>query len=200
MNQTAEELLPWYRQVWFWMVVGPLLFIIVMCFITVSMAFHYSDDVVTDNYYKEGKAINQTLHQDERALALGLTADVRFDRTTYEVLVVINTAKPLPHSLPKQLLLFMDHPVKKLKDQHLVLREVIQGQYRGELNALPEFSWYLALIPDRDEAEGDPLGKAESESTVDALDLIQRKQADWLLTGNIDFSKKDEALLQSRVK
>ncbi len=176
MNLTAEHLLPWYRQVWFWMVVGPLLFIMMFCAITVSMAFHYSDDVVADNYYKEGRAINQVLEQDEQALALGLTANVRFDHTTNEVLVSIKNSK----NLPKKILLFMDHPVKKNKDQHMVLQEIVPGEYRAELAARLEYSWYLSLVPE--------------------VDVSRRKQANWLLSGGIDFSKRAEAFLQPRVK
>lgn len=176
MNHTAEHLLPWYRQVWFWMVVGPLVFIVLLCAITVSMAFHYSDDVVADNYYKEGRAINQVLHQDEQALALGLTADIRFDRITNEVLVSIKNNK----SLPKKLLLFMDHPVKKNKDQYLFLQEILPGEYRAELTTRPEYLWYLSLVPE--------------------TDVSKRKQAQWLLSGSIDFSKNSEAFLQPRVK
>ena len=176
LHQSTGHPLPWYREVWFWMVFGPLIFIIVLCAIKVFMAFHYSDDVVTDNYYKEGRAINQMLQQDEHALALGLTATIRFDRTTHEVLVSIKNA----NNLPKQILLFMDHPVKKAKDQYLVLHELIKGEYRAELTTLPAFTWYLALVPESD--------------------ISNRKQADWLLSGEIDFSKTAEALLQPRVK
>mgnify|MGYP001619987624 FL=1 len=67
IDQTAEKILPWYRQFWFWFVFGPLLFIIVLCGIFVFIAFKNSDDVVTDNYYKVGRMINQTLSQDEKA-------------------------------------------------------------------------------------------------------------------------------------
>ncbi|MES2825765.1 MAG: FixH family protein [Pseudomonadota bacterium] len=176
MNQTAEHLLPWYRQVWFWLVIGPLLFIIVLCGITVSMAFHYSDDVVADNYYKEGRAINQVLLQDEQALALGLTANIRFDLATNEVLVSVTNNK----NLPQQLLLFMDHPVKKDRDQHIVLREIVAGEYRGELPLRLEYFWYLSLVPE--------------------IDASKRTQAKWLLSGGIDFSKNAEALLQPRIK
>lgn len=176
MNQTAEELLPWYRQVWFWVVVGPLLFIIIFCSMTVSMAFHYSDDVVADNYYKEGRAINQLLQQDEHALALGLTANIRFDRVANEVLVSIKNSK----NLPKKILLFMDHPVKKNKDQHIVLHEIVRGEYRAELTTRLEYFWYLSLVPE--------------------IDVSKRKHAEWLLSGGIDFSNNAEAFLQPRVK
>lgn len=173
-DQTAEKVLPWYRQFWFWFVFGPLIFIIILCGFTVSIAFNYADDVVTDNYYKSGVMINQTLKQDERAAALHLIADVKFDRTTGEVMVALAG----DHSFPKTLLLFLDNPVKSKKDQHLVLTEVSAGQYRGELNSPVDYSWYLALVPESD--------------------VSRRKDAEWLLTGEINFAKNQETRLQSR--
>jgi uncharacterized protein len=174
MIETTDTILPWHRQFWFWFVFGPLIFIIVLCMFTVSIAYHFSDDVVTDNYYKDGLMINRSLQQDERALALGLTASVRFDAVAHEVLVSINGAE----SLPKQLLLFLDNPVKKNSDQHILLQEISRGHYHAELPTLPQYSWYLALVP---------------ESTVE-----KRKEAEWLLSGEINFSKTMEAHLQPR--
>jgi len=176
MNSAVEQVLPWYRQFWFWFVFGPLIFIIVLCIFTVSLAFHYSDDIVTDNYYKDGVMINQTLQQDERAAALNLSATIKFDLAAGEVLVSVKNAQ----NLPQQLVLFMDHPVKKTKDQHIILQEIATGEYRAELSSPPTFSWYLVLVPE--------------------LDIAKRTQAEWLLSGNINFAKSSQALLQPRVK
>ena len=176
MTSAVEHILPWYRQFWFWFVFGPLIFIIILCVFTVSLAFRYSDDVVTDNYYKDGLMINQTLKQDERALALGLTATVKFDTTAGEVFVSIHNGK----DLPKQLVLFMDHPVKKTKDQYVVLDQMSDGEYRADLTSLPEFFWYLVLVSE--------------------ADVTKRAKAEWLLSGDVNFAKSSEALLQPRVK
>jgi len=176
MNPAVELILPWYRQFWFWFVFGPLIFIIVLCVFTVSLAFRYSDDVVTDNYYKDGLMINQTLKQDERALALGLTATVKFDTAAGEVFVSMHHGK----DLPKQITLFMDHPVKKTKDQYVVLQQMADGEYRADLTSPPEFSWYLVLVPE--------------------VDVSKRTKAEWLLSGDINFAKSSEAILQPRVK
>lgn len=176
MSSADEAILPWYRQFWFWFVFGPLIFIIGLCIFTVSLAFHYSDDVVTDNYYKDGVMINQTLKQDERAVALGLTATVKFDVAAGEVFVSIHNGK----NLPQQLLLFMDNPVKKTKDQHIVLQQLSGGEYRADLTSPPEFSWYLSLVPESD--------------------VTKRTKAEWLLSGDINFAKSPEALLQPRIK
>lgn len=175
MELVAEKVLPWYRQFWFWFVFGPLIFIVVLCGFTVSMAFHFADDVVTDNYYKSGLMINQTLKQDERAAALGLSAQIKFDQTTGEVFISLKGSE----NMPEQLLLFLDNPVKSAKDQTVLLKETAVGQYRGELSSRAEYAWYLALIP-----ESDPK---------------KRKDAEWLLTGDINFATASEAKLQSRV-
>lgn len=173
-SETAEKILPWYRQFWFWFVFGPLIFIIVLCGFTVSIAFNYADDVVTDNYYKSGLMINQTLKQDETAAALHLVAQVKFDQATGEVLVSLTG----DHAFPKNLLLFLDNPVKSKKDQSVLLTEMSAGEYRGELGAPVEYSWYVALVPESD--------------------VSKRKQAEWLLTGEINFAKTQETRLQSR--
>ncbi len=173
-TETAEVILPWYRQFWFWFVFGPLIFIILLCSVTVSVAFNFADDVVTDNYYKSGLMINQTLKQDETAAALHIVAQVSFDRATGEVLVSLSG----DHAFPKNLLLFLDNPVKSKKDQSVLLTETSAGQYRGELASPVEYSWYISLVPESD--------------------VAKRKQAEWLLSGEINFSKMQETRLQSR--
>ena len=60
----------------------------------------------------------------------------------------------------------------------MLLTEITTGQYRGELSAPVEYSWYIALVPESD------VGK--------------RKQAEWLLSGEINLAKTAEATLQSR--
>jgi uncharacterized protein len=184
MIQTTENSLPWYRQFWFWFVFGPLIFIIVLCVFTVSTAFHYADDVVTDNYYKDGVMINKVLQQDQRAAVLGLKAVVKFDQLTGEILVSFNKARDEAgdgvKNLPKQLLLFMDNPVKKDKDQQFVLQEVSAGLYRADLSNMPQFSWYLTLVPESDEAK--------------------RKKAEWSLSGEINFVDATETRLLPRTQ
>jgi len=175
-DQSAEKVLPWYRQFWFWFVFGPLIFIIVMCGIFVTIAFKNSDDVVTDNYYKVGRMINQTLIQDEKAAELGLVAKVKIDQLTGDVLVSLSGK----HNFPRQMLLFLDNPAKADKDQRILLTEIAAGEYRGELGTAIEYSWYVSLIPE--------------------ADASRRKDAEWLLTGQIDVAKTAETTLQSRAQ
>jgi len=181
MNASNDEIvLPWYRQFWFWFVFGPLIFIIIMCGFTVSIALKGADDVIIDNYYNEGRLINQTLEQDKRAQALGLSGKLSFDRVSGEVLLSIANAPTDAVLMPEQLLLLMGHPVKAAKDQLITLTAIAPGKYRGELITGPDYSWYLTLYP--------------------VKDLTQRNEASWTLSGEINFRVADKTLLAPRVK
>jgi len=182
MNTSSndEMIKPWYRQFWFWFVFGPLIFIIIMCGFTVSIALSGSDDVIIDNYYNEGRMINQAFDQDKQAKALGLSANLRFDRATGEVLLTFESMPVDIDQVPDKLLLFMGHPVKAAKDQEIILTSVGDGHYRGELPSEPRYSWYLTLYP--------------------VTDLEQRDTAPWTLSGDINFSRSEATHLNPRVK
>jgi hypothetical protein len=176
----AENAKPWYREFWFWFVFSPLIYIIIMCSITVTIALKGADDVIIDNYYKEGRMINQALEQDQRARDLGLLADLRFDRTSGDVMISLTSAVGDTASLPDTILLMMGHPVKEEKDQIIHLKAIAPGQYRGTLATEPQYSWYLTLYP---------IG-----------DIALRKEAPWTLSGEIDFRISDKTGLAPRVK
>lgn len=175
-----ENAKPWYREFWFWFVFSPLIYIMIMCSITVTIALKGADDVIVDNYYKEGRMINQALEQDHRARELNLTGDLRFDRTTGEVALSIANAPSDSSLMPDTILLMMGHPVKEEKDQLIRLKAIAAGEYRGELMAEPDYSWYLTLYP--------------------ISDISQRKEAAWSLSGEIDFRIREKAGLAPRVK
>jgi len=180
VQDTPEVIAPWYRQFWFWFVFGPLIFIIIMCIFTVSLAFRHADDVVIDNYYKEGRMINQTLDQDKRAKELGLVALIKFDIDKHQVTLRMDHPRMDGKSHPEILLLNMGHPVKATMDQIIQLHKISGSQYKGKLLAPPEYNWYL---------------------TVYSVEKIEnRDDAEWSLSGQINFSVRRDAWLKPRVK
>jgi hypothetical protein len=118
--------------------------------------------------------INQTFEQDLRAAELDLSAHLRFDRDLGEVVLMIADAE----SLPQELMLLLDHPVSADRDQRILLRQLRSGYYRGDLDARPEHHWYLALYPE--------------------LNLALRRNAEWRLSGEIQFANSEEAILKPR--
>ncbi len=70
---------PWYTQRWPWLLMlGPAL-VVVAGFVTAWLAFSRQDALVVDDYYKQGKAINQDLRRDRMAESLGMSAQLRYD-------------------------------------------------------------------------------------------------------------------------
>jgi hypothetical protein len=47
--------------------------------ITMWISFSGADALVVDDYYKQGKAINQDLRRDRQAADMGLSLSLRFD-------------------------------------------------------------------------------------------------------------------------
>jgi hypothetical protein len=62
---------PWYAQRWPWLLMlGPVLVILAGSY-TCWLAFSRQDALVVDDYYKQGRAINQDLRRDRVATAMG---------------------------------------------------------------------------------------------------------------------------------
>ena len=70
---------PWYRQRWPWLLMlGPALVVLAGAF-TPYLAYTRQDAMVVDDYYKQGKAINQDLRRDRAATMLRLSWEARYD-------------------------------------------------------------------------------------------------------------------------
>lgn len=108
---------PWYVQGWPWFLIALPAVAVVAGIITLVIAVRTSDGLVVDDYYKEGKAIVQTMNRSTRARELGFSAhmDIRSDRVRVEL------AARDPSSLPASLLLTLSHPTREGMDQHLKL-------------------------------------------------------------------------------
>ena len=69
---------PWYRQRWPWLLAIAPAAALVGGLITLWLAITTSDSLVVDDYYREGRAINQQLARDRTATDLGLQAELHF--------------------------------------------------------------------------------------------------------------------------
>lgn len=162
---------PWYKQFWAWFILTPLLIVIVAVLSFVAVAVYNADDVVIDNYYKEGRLINQRFEQDKQAVALHIHGKLRFDLELGEVLLTLSGDT----ELPEKLLLLLNHPTSAARDQQVVLHAITPGRYRGDLERRPQHRWYLRLLP--------------------AVEPAQQNNADWRLNGQIDFAATDSLQL-----
>ncbi len=165
MSVEIPSTTPWYKQFWPWFIIALPATVVVAGISMVFVAFKHADTMVIDNYYKEGLAINQTLEQDERAAALGLAAQLRFDTVSGEVLVDLSGS--LEGSTDLELLLI--HPVDAKADRAIALIAVGAGRYRADLESLPLARFYLRLQP--------------------------RNGGDWRLNGELDFRTAQQVTL-----
>ena len=58
---------PWYKEPWPWFLMAGPAIVIVAGFATAWLAIISNDGLVTDDYYKQGLAINQRLQRDHHA-------------------------------------------------------------------------------------------------------------------------------------
>lgn len=126
----ASPVVPWYRHPWLWFVIAIPTLAVVFSLHFVYLAVVHRDAVVRDDWYEDGKSINNSFSRDEAALALGLVANMTFDDTTGEVLLTLNAKAPI--EAPNIELNFV-HSTQNGKDQKLVLQRLMGNSYRGQL-------------------------------------------------------------------
>ncbi|MBQ0715278.1 FixH family protein [Paraperlucidibaca wandonensis] len=141
MSTTAQR--PWYRQFWVW-------FIIVLPFISImgSLYFVYTavvnrDDVVSGDWYQDGKSINEDFARVDVARELNMHANIILDDISGEVLVSMQGNKDV--QWPASLKLNLYHVTQKVRDQTLNLTAVSPGEYRGQLAKAPVGFYTLDL-------------------------------------------------------
>lgn len=120
---------------------GPFI-VVIAGIITAWLAITSSDGLVTDDYYKKGLAVGQTIAQSEKAKSLGLSAAVR---VSSETLTVRLMAKP-GYSLPPALSVTVSHPTRAGLDQSQLMKLGADG-YSGKFR-LPASGHWLVLIED----------------------------------------------------
>lgn len=134
-----EQSAPWYKHFWPWFIICLMGTAITASLITVYIAVDGSDDVVSDTYYKDGLAINQSLDQDQLATELGITVSLHLSEK--EIIANISSTD----ELPSQLVLNLLHPASDELDQKVFLFHEGNGQYKGA-GALPDQRYYVQLI------------------------------------------------------
>lgn len=137
MNEAA---LPWYRHRWPWLLMAGPFAVLVAGFITMWISFSGADALVVDDYYKQGKAINQDLRRDQAAAALGLSASVRYDAAG-GVLSGQLVGAPAVGAIQ---LLFV-HPTVPGKDLRFSLPLSPSGSFSASLPLLERARWQVQL-------------------------------------------------------
>ncbi len=149
----AGSVKPWYAQTWPWLLMlGPALVILAGSY-TCWLAFSRPDALVVDDYYQQGKAINQDLRRNQAATSLGLTSTLRYDPTAGKI---IGTLTSFGKPVKGKIRLLLVHSTQPKKDIILEAEPDSQGEFSLALPMLEKTRWRV---------------------------LIENEKRDWRLTG-----------------
>jgi hypothetical protein len=133
---------PWFKEPWPWLLaIMPVTAVIAGGF-TVWFAVTSSDGLVVDDYYKQGKAINQAKERDRLALSLGIRAQL----LPQEPVLRLQLEGKLP-TPPGQLTLKVMHPTRS-GDDHDILLGWDGSAYSGQLPDLAGAHYRVQLTPE----------------------------------------------------
>lgn len=131
----------WYKEPWPWILMAGPGLVIVAGVITVWLAVISNDGLVTDDYYKQGLAVNQRMHRDQQASNLGLHADLMRSDNGVRLLLGANAEVALPETLVVKLA----HPTRSGQDQLVAMKAEGQGFYSGKLLADVGGRWVVSI-------------------------------------------------------
>jgi len=133
---------PWYRQGWPWFLIALPASAVFGGIATFFLAVHSPNDLVVDDYYKEGLAINQQLELQHAATQLGLAGLLRSNGKILSLRMDGQAAL----STNSMVLRFV-HATRADLDKEIRLQRQPEGLYTTAMPALPNGNWYLYLQP-----------------------------------------------------
>ena len=133
---------PWYKQFWPWFLIMLPMTVVVWTIITVIVFSNNSVSLVTEDYYKKGKAINIDISKINVARDLELSAAVSSENND----VVISFNKGQLKHYPAITALFA-HRTLPDRDFTKLLTSDAGGQYRLTLDKSLQGPWFIELTP-----------------------------------------------------
>lgn len=151
---------PWYREPWPWLLmIAPAVAVVAGIF-TWWLAAHTNNSLVVDDYYREGRAINQQLARDDEASRLGLSASLANAKvparpayssvrgTSGGIVIDLATQAARP-DWPESINLRLVHATESSLDAELRLAHQGNGHYRGA-GILPASGHWIVQLEDPD--------------------------------------------------
>lgn len=145
-TSTPDSPPPWYKQFWPWFLMFFPATAVVAGIATIIIAVKSDDGLVNDNYYKAGLAINQTLDRKQKAQALGLTANVNWDKLTQTISLQLSGKIT---TLPARLTMQLAHATRANHDQTVtIFLSPDKKSYTGRINTVKPGNWIIILEPE----------------------------------------------------
>jgi len=141
--QTQPPVESWTSQPYVWMLILIPFSAVVVGMIMLTLAIESDTGLVVDDYYKQGKQINQVLARDQAASAMGLSAALNFDSDSGVVEVSLKANSTLITN--EQVSLGLFHATKPDMDQTIILKANDQQVYSATLDHLSDGRWHVHL-------------------------------------------------------
>lgn len=137
---TQPLLKPWYRQFWPWFIIALPTAAVIGSVVTAFIASKDGVNLVAEDYYKQGKEINQDLSKFDRSAALNI-------RFALEVAGNELTLKPLSGDIPagQALYLSLFHPTLAGHDSEQLITADGSGTYRLHFAQPPVGKWHIRV-------------------------------------------------------
>lgn len=139
-----EDTRPWHRQFWPWFLIALPASVVAAGLVTLFIANRHADDLVVDEYYRDGLAINRQLERKQQALELDLSAQIRIDGQS----LLVDISGPVSGN---SLTLHLSHPMEAARDISLVLHRTGSGLFASPLTQAVAPHWHWVLEPTLDE-------------------------------------------------
>ncbi len=137
MEQPIE---PWYKQFWPWVLIILPLCAVVASVTTLFIAIANKPDMVVEDYYKKGKAINVDLTRLDNAFRLALKFQLDVDQDNQVELTQLMGEKQ-----QAALRLRFIHRTQKIKDFELLMTADANGLYSSHVEHSFDGKWTIQL-------------------------------------------------------
>jgi hypothetical protein len=168
---TETQIGPWYRQPWLWFLLVFPAASIVYCAIAITISLNMDNSLVTDDWSKEGRGINMSIARDEKAVDLGMEAQIDFNQRNVTInLSTVDGPADFPY-----LVLNLFHPTLSDQDRTVQFKQIAPGIFAGKLHEDIEGRWYYDLRGPANEwrLKGETRLPSESGITVKAAEYAQ---------------------------
>jgi uncharacterized protein len=142
VNTHVQTSKPWFKEPWPWLLAIMPTTAVIAGSLTLWFAITSNDGLVVDDYYKEGKAINQTKERDHLAQSLGISAQLQPQGSELRLQLAGRLQTP-----PGKLTLKILHPTRS-GDDHDVILTWDGSAYAGQLPQLAGSRYRTQLTPE----------------------------------------------------